>query len=397
MASAYQPNEARSRDLALCLSGGGFRAALFHLGSLRRLNEAGVLSRVATISSVSGGSITNGLLAKWWPKFKATGHIFSNFVEFETDLKTFCSRDIRTAPLIWDRLDPRNWPTLLSDDHSATDFLAQQYEDHLVPGITLGTLAKQPGPRFVFCASNLQTGVNFEQSADKVGDYWLGYAQLPELPLAEAIAASSAFPIAFPPLILKKDPQLFLGGKLGQSPLQRQLARRIVLSDGGVYDNLGLEPVWKTHASVLCSDGGKPFDFDTSPGEFIAPRLLRVQEVIGNQALALRKRWLVSSFEKKVYGGSYWGIGTEISGYPTRGPRGYEGPVLEALRKVRTDLNTFSAGEQSVLMNHGWALTDAALKSYCGNLITEPLPAGNPPDQHLLDDAQAALRALSGK
>ena len=44
-------------QLALCLSGGGFRAALFHLGALRRLNELGILSRVDTIASVSGGSI----------------------------------------------------------------------------------------------------------------------------------------------------------------------------------------------------------------------------------------------------------------------------------------------------------------------------------------------------
>ena len=44
----------------MCLSGGGFRATLFHLGALRRLNEIGMLQFIDTFSSVSGGSIING-------------------------------------------------------------------------------------------------------------------------------------------------------------------------------------------------------------------------------------------------------------------------------------------------------------------------------------------------
>ncbi len=118
----------------------------------------------------------------------------------------------------------------------------------MVPGLKLGDLAQPtpPGkamPNFIFAASNLQTGVSFEQCADHVGDYQIGYANLPDMRVSDAIAASSAFPIAFPPLILKFESVQFGGGKLGNSELQRQLARRIVLTDGGVYDNLGLEPV----------------------------------------------------------------------------------------------------------------------------------------------------------
>jgi NTE family protein len=373
MPSDYQPKKDR-QGIALCLSGGGYRASLFHLGSLRRLNEVGLLPQVRTISSVSGGSITSGLLAKHWPSFIGT-KVFTNFAEFENELRQFCARDIRTGPLIWGRLDPRNWASLISDDHSATDLLAQQYEDYLVPKLTLGGTSVANGPKFIFCATNLQTGVSFEQSCDRIGDYQIGYANVPEMRLSDAVAASSAFPIAFPPLILKLDPDRFSGGKISDPSLRRQLSRRIALTDGGVYDNLGLEPVWKTHATVLCSDGGKPFSMAADPGEMIANRLLRSQEVIGNQALALRKRWLVSSFETKVYGGSYWGIGTEIEGYPTH-DAGYSGEVLDALRQVRTDLNVFKDQEQLVLMNHGWALTDAALKSYCTELLQGVLPAG---------------------
>src|SRR5437016_4121503 len=57
--------------IALALSGGGFRAMLFHAGALMRLNELGVLSRVARISSVSGGSIASGYLACVWNQLGA--------------------------------------------------------------------------------------------------------------------------------------------------------------------------------------------------------------------------------------------------------------------------------------------------------------------------------------
>ena len=105
--SQYQPKHQR-QGRALCLSGGGFRAALFHLGALRRLNELGLLSRMQAISSVSCGSITNGLLAFVWRDFTPdTNGVFSNFHEvFEEKLRKFCGQDLRTSPLLWNRLDP---------------------------------------------------------------------------------------------------------------------------------------------------------------------------------------------------------------------------------------------------------------------------------------------------
>src|SRR5690242_3252791 len=61
--------------IALCLSGGGYRAMLFHLGSVWRLNQVGLLKRIARVSSVSGGSITAGMLGMVWKdlQFDANG------------------------------------------------------------------------------------------------------------------------------------------------------------------------------------------------------------------------------------------------------------------------------------------------------------------------------------
>src|SRR5437773_6354039 len=72
----YQP-EAHRHGRALCLSGGGYRATLFHLGALTRLNELGVLGQIDTFCSVSGGSIASALLADRIRAALAEGRIAS--------------------------------------------------------------------------------------------------------------------------------------------------------------------------------------------------------------------------------------------------------------------------------------------------------------------------------
>jgi len=388
--------------LALCLSGGGHRAALFHAGALRRLNAQGLLSQARTLSSVSGGSIANGLLASVWPALErdASG-VFTNFERvFEARLRAFCARDIRSGPLLWRRLYPGNWPRLLRPSFSATDLLMDEYRKHLVGALTLGELPKEP--RFIFCAANLQTGVNFEFSADSLGDYVLGHS-LPGSPLpgatllAEAIAASSAFPISFPPLIRDYGPGAFTGGDVKALPTGVTLSGVVKLTDGGVYDNMGLEPAWKTHETVLVSDGGTPFAVASRARAFLVFRLWRAYQVIANQSEAVRKRWLVASFLEKTYRGAYWGLGTDLVEYRARGDPGlpgYTGVVLDALRTVRTDLDHFGPGEQSVLMNHGWCLANAAMARWGQGLGTTP-HAPTPPAPELLDPDRA-LVALVG-
>ena len=63
---------------ALALSGGGFRATLYHLGAVMRLNELGVLSQLERVSSVSGGSITAGMLGAAWGRLTFVGGVATN-------------------------------------------------------------------------------------------------------------------------------------------------------------------------------------------------------------------------------------------------------------------------------------------------------------------------------
>src|SRR5258708_31207690 len=69
--------------IGIALSGGGFRAMLFHAGALARMNELGLLSRAQRVSSVSGGSIMSGHLALAWSKL-GNADANGNFANFKT-------------------------------------------------------------------------------------------------------------------------------------------------------------------------------------------------------------------------------------------------------------------------------------------------------------------------
>jgi hypothetical protein len=79
--------------------------------------------------------------------------------------------------------------------------------------------------------------------------------------------------------------------------------RGLRLSDGGLYDNMGIEPVWKSHAVVLVSDGGSTFDGGYDRGLFW--RLNRYIEIMGRQGGAIRRRWLVASFVEGALRGTF--------------------------------------------------------------------------------------------
>ena len=252
--------------IALCLSGGGYREALFHLGALRRLNELGVLSKVSLISSVSGGSILAGHVATQLAAWPPAGEAFSSskWGEMEEGLHAFVRRDIRTWPLLQRFLFPWNWFCPSTQVRA----LERIYEKHLT---SLKLTELPPRPRFVFCATDLVHGVSWVFERGRVGSYKAGYQMpAPAWPLARAIAASSCFPPVFSPLPV----QHFANGKdLGGQPVS--------LTDGGLYDNLGLQPA-EGSGTVLVSDGGAPFVAAVPRG--LRGRLKSYLSVMGRQA-----------------------------------------------------------------------------------------------------------------
>ena len=243
--------------------------------------------------------------------------------------------------------------------------LAGEYDKHLVDGMTLGDLPDQP--QFVFCATDLAFGVDWVFSKDRVGDYQAGYmngSRGNAQPVALAIAASSCFPPVFRPLPLGLQPGDLSGGDMPRDTDAEECIRHLSLCDGGVYDNMGLEPVWKKYATVFVSDGGKPFTFAKESDT--PQQLYRIHDVMANQAESLRKRWLISSYIRGDYRGAYFGIRNSVTDYPTHDTIGYsKGLATQVLAKIRTDMDAFSDDEIAVLENHGYTLADAAYTAAC--------------------------------
>lgn len=359
----YLPDPEPERSgLALCLSGGGYRAALFHLGALRRLNELGALTRVDTISGVSGGSILGAFLANQLEASAenqtpwTAGEPIPNFTAQVVDpFRDFTRKNIRTLWILRRLLRP--W-----DSTVAVENLTRRYKNDIFQG-SLSELPQHP--RFIFSATDMAFGVNWVSERERVGSYVPGYVEPPpDWAVARAVAASSCFPPAFEPMPVRIDPADFKGGKTPERAEGRAaLIRGMRLTDGGVYDNLALEPVWKNHEAVLVSDGGATFDFTPDRGAF--KRLGRYTSIQGRQAGAIRKRWLLSNFLAKELKGTYWGVGSATDSYAKQPIQGYAEPLVdEVISEVRTDLDHFTDAEAQVLQNHGYLVTAAAMETH---------------------------------
>jgi NTE family protein len=361
----------KRKGIGLCLSGGGFRATLFHLGVLRRLNELGVLARgdFRTVASVSGGSIAAAPLADVFTRTVVTpGQAIPREVwdrDLQAPLRALTAKDVRTGPFLRRFLPWNLWRT-----ETTVEALARRYERDLTR-LRLSALPSRP--EFLFLATDMAYGVSWVFSRGWMGDYQVGYVPPPsDFPLARAVAASACFPPLFGPLRLQLDPAELKGGSAPPGDERARCLSDFRLTDGGDYDNMGLEPVWKNHAVVLVSDAGGLFTNQSDQG--LLWRVPRYQAIQERQARALRKRWLVASLSEGVLEGAYFGVGSAPSKY---GPEfaGYSKELArDVIAEIRTDLDAFSDAEASVLENHGYLVADAALRRHVPSLLPDALP-----------------------
>src|SRR5512143_1366633 len=231
-------------------------------------------------------------------------------------------------------------------------------------------------PNFVLCATDMAYGVNWVYERGRMGDYQAGYIRppAPDFPLGRAVAASACFPPLFNPLPAKVAPTELQGGRLEPGPERDACISGLRLTDGGCYDNMGLEPVWKNHRYVLVSDAGGLFTDEADKG--LAWRIPRYQGIQERQTRALRKRWLISNFERndgQELDGSYWAVGGGRASYEL--PGGYsENLAKSVIAEIRTDLDAFSDAEAAVLENHGYLMVDAAIQRHVQDLLPSPVP-----------------------
>ena len=338
--------------IGLCLSGGGYRAMLFHLGSLWRLNQAGMLGRIDRISSVSGGSITAAALAQSWAKleFDAAGTAAGLEEEVIAPVRELAGETIDEGAIALGILTP----------DTIGERVAAALRKHLFGERTLQDLPDEP--RFVINATNLASGVLWRFSKPYMADYRVGTINSPTTPLAEAVAASAAFPPVLSPFVLELEDAAWETVE-GNELTDADYRDRVVLADGGVYDNLGLETVWKRCRTVLVSDGGGQLADDPNPPTDWARQSLRVLKVIDSQVRGLRKRQIHDAYEHGLREGAYWGLRSVLAGFDAPDLLPCPPEQTQALAEQPTRLRAVDARLQERLINWGFAACDGALRS----------------------------------
>jgi len=365
--STEKPRE----GIALCLSGGGYRAMMFHAGCLWRLNEAGMLAKLNHVSSVSGGSIIAGVLGMNWKELNPKPGVPSSGFQdlLIAPIRMIASVTIDEGAILGGVFLPG----------SISDHVSEHYDKLLFQGKTLQDLpddlaAGLIAPSFVINATNVQSGVLMRFSRLDIRDYRVGQIKNPMLPLAKAVAASSAFPPILSPceIDVAKYGLRFEPSDGTEDLHIPPYTEKLVLSDGGVYDNLGLETAWKQYDTILASDGGGHYKPEPSPHHDWARHAVRILDLIESQVRALRTRDLIALFNMNVRNGAYWGIRQDIGVYSGRSALPCPLQRTTELAQYPTRLQKMIDEIQERLINWGYAVCDAAMRSHYDTTLTQP-------------------------
>jgi NTE family protein len=364
---------ALENQIGLCLSGGGYRAMLFHLGVLWRLAEFGYLGSdnrtsmhgpvgsLQRVSSVSGGSISSAQLALAWDKLKVdeagAGDRFRSFVA--EPVQEFASQSTVT---FWSGL----LPALVGRLNRK---LVKDYRKKLFGDASLQDLPDVP--RFILNATNLQSGELWRFSKERSRDKRVGEIERPQEAIAKVVGASSAFPPFLSPARFAYDESQYTPGS--GTDLQRPpFTTRPLLSDGGVYDNLGLETVFNDCRTIICSNAGGKYQAKKHVHIDWLRQTHRVLVTIDNQVRTLRKDLLVEALKSKERLGVYWSIRGDIAEYPAKDKLHCPYKRTIRLASMKTDLEKKDPTVQRRLINWGYGICDAGIRSWLENELPAP-------------------------
>ena len=265
----------KPRRIGLALSGGGSRAIAFHLGCLRALNDRGILDQIQVISTVSGGSVIGAMYTYSSGPFEdfdrrvikllrrgLFGGIVRRAVFSPLLLKSAATlgvsgmaaigSDILRSVLLagnrlfgqqnqetidWiDRIQPplRRWVNRTS---AFVDTLR-----HEVLGDKKLTSNRRDNIEIVINACELRTGSAFRFGSKESACWRFGRILDNDVSVAQAVAASAAYPVLLPAI----DCNFTFVDRNGNNS-----SDRVMLTDGGVYDNLG----------ITCLEPGRSSDF----------------------------------------------------------------------------------------------------------------------------------------
>lgn len=274
------------KRIGLALSGGGIRALIFHLGTLRYLAEIKKMSEIKRISTVSGASLCIALVLsvnnnRWPTDTEYLEHVLP------TIEKIILNNDIQSSAIFRLIFSPKWW-------FNRIGLLAKTLEKKW--GIS-GSLTDLPdSPRWNINCTTFETGKNFRFSKKWMGDYKVKYVVEPDVPISVATIASAGFPILIGPYTLDASKYQWsnLKDKLDKIPSVKD---KYHLWDGGVYDNLGTESLYKPAKNLIgnlnyliISDASGSQGMFERKSNFSLANLKRLLDITMEQIEALRSR-----------------------------------------------------------------------------------------------------------
>lgn len=351
------------KPVYLALSGGGTRAMVFHCGVLKLLAEHGALERVSKVSTVSGGSLLVGLLLQLngmrWPtsdEYLKTLLPRLQDVLTKTDLQKAAMRAM---------LHPANWRFALSRANVLASAIGSTW------GIDALLDELPASPVWSINATTAETGKRACIEGGELRDWMLGATQMKQLPLRDAMAVSAAFPGLIGPYVLQTDSfdwdlPMYASGEEAR-PAEDRFAK-IHLYDGGVYDNLGLEPFFdagfgpkpKIDGLIISSDGGAPLPGGFEMGRLNLFRLKRVADIMSDQTRALRARGLMAYAKKEGGRAAYLRLGATAQDIARRSgakcPAGswLDKESVKAAAAYPTSLKKVPLQTYALLFRHGY-------------------------------------------
>ena len=385
------------KQIGLALSGGGFRATLYHLGLVRFLRDAGILPYVTHITSVSGGSILAAHLVLNWNRYNGSD---SEFDAAAGELLSFVTLDVRNRivrrfPLGLTVRWLRRMFGLSNRQLTRPGLLEYHYEKYLYGDTSLFELPEKPELHIL--ATNLSEGClcSFNREGLLVmrrGRAGEGIrvdqtrASLATVPMA--VAASSAFPGFFPPLELSGPEVGTPAGEFGHQ----------AFTDGGVFDNLGIRMFHYLKEflgaerfkldGVLISDVGKPIAIQREDQG--ASGMIRTS--IRSSDILMDRVWQLETETFKGAPGFVFARGVEVV-EPEEDPTALHPEIQRRLPIIRTDLDRFSRLEIRSLVRHGYCVGRKVCRTR-PDLFGSDLPASAPWDP--FPDAPSAASAPAG-
>lgn len=315
------------KKIGLALSGGGYRAAAYHIGTLRALNRLGILDNIDVISSVSGGSITSAYYALHKDDYDDFEHSFKRKLQ-KGVLSSAVINLIVAVVLIAISIWFLGWWILLPDIFLLFFFCYQllpfsfwikrSYNNLFFKESKLSDFPVRP--LIAINSTDVATGTLFTFSQIKMAGYrYKGESKNPifnhkEFPVANAVMASSCVPFAFSPIKISK--------KYYNVPLKEE-EKKPLLIDGGLYDNQGAHKLSEENSSyhtqyIIVSDAGVG-EMNAKWAFNIPLMLVKTTNIMMRRIKAFQMRNNIYSRNGKDMRYAYLSLGWEVNDRPVQG------------------------------------------------------------------------------